>query len=567
VWRPAVFAPLLFAVALAASVPYVDRGFPNPDEGAILTAAARILRGAVFYRDLDTYPFPGSHFLAAAAMAAFGEHLAVARWIAAIAFAGTVGALYAIALPLVGAPRAALFGLALLALKPLGFPGFSVYAYWDLAFLAACAAIALALRHRPGGPLRSLVGAGVCAGLALTFKQNVGLYLGAAIVALLWFPSLSGGGVPRGRRVREIAVFGLAGAVPVLAMGVYFASHGLLLQMIESGLLRPLTGYLPTSGVAFSPMLAWWQLGELRGRPGLPYLPLDAWYVAARELLPGPASVWWLAIEIASRAIYTSLPLAFAWAALRRLRTGPGDDADRRLFAFAVLALSVVLTAFPRADIVHVLSVYPLAGLLLYALQASSPRLAAWAPRARFAAEAAAVALLVATAGALAHVRHAPLTHRATLERAEVWIEPKDAWVQPLVEVVQQQIAPDEPFFVYGHEAQLYFLTGRFSPWRFSQLYPGQEGGEEGRELAMLLARRPPRLVVQGILRWPGTPELPEYAPALDAWIRSRYRADRKFFVRHPPPAGEAPKPTSVVVLQLGKAGGLVPVLRLQRGR
>ena len=566
-WRPALFAPLLVAAAFAASVPYVDRGFPNPDEGAILTAASRILRGAVFYRDLDTYPFPGAHFLAAAAMAVFGEHLAVARWIAAGAFAGSVAALYAVALQLVGARRAARFGVALLALKPLGWPGFSIYAYWDLAFLAACAAIALALHHRPGGPLRSLIGAGVCAGLALAFKQNVGLYLGAAMAAVLWLEGVSGGDVPRSRRVREIAVFGLAGAAPILAMGAYFASHGLLLRMLESGLLRPLTGYLPTSGVAFSPMLAWWRLGELEGRPGLPYLPLDAWYVAARELLPGPAGAWWLAIEIVSRAIYTSLPVAFVWAALRRLRTGPGGDAERRLFAFAVLALAVVLTAFPRADIVHILSVYPLAGLLLYALYASSPRLAAWAPRARFASELAAVAVLVAAAGALAHVRHAPLTHRATLERADVWIEPKDAWVEPLVEVVQQRIAPDEPFFVYGHEAQLYFLTGRFSPWRFSQLYPGQEGGEQGRELAFLLARRPPRLVVQGILKWPGTPELPEYAPELDAWIRSRYRADRQFFVRHPPPAGEVPRPTSVVVLKLGAGRGLVPVLRLQRGR
>ena len=28
------------------------------DEGALLTAAGKILRGGVFYRDIDAYPFP-----------------------------------------------------------------------------------------------------------------------------------------------------------------------------------------------------------------------------------------------------------------------------------------------------------------------------------------------------------------------------------------------------------------------------------------------------------------------------------------------------------------------------
>ena len=40
----------------------------------------------MFYRDIDAYPFPGAHYLLAAVMAAFGEHLGVARALATAVF-------------------------------------------------------------------------------------------------------------------------------------------------------------------------------------------------------------------------------------------------------------------------------------------------------------------------------------------------------------------------------------------------------------------------------------------------------------------------------------------------
>ena len=51
--RPAVVAPALLVASAASSWWLADRLLPGPDEGASLTAAARILDGAVFYRDLD----------------------------------------------------------------------------------------------------------------------------------------------------------------------------------------------------------------------------------------------------------------------------------------------------------------------------------------------------------------------------------------------------------------------------------------------------------------------------------------------------------------------------------
>ena len=53
--RPTWFAPLLLALATGLSYVYADRNVPIPDEGQLLTAAVKILRGGVFFRDVDAY--------------------------------------------------------------------------------------------------------------------------------------------------------------------------------------------------------------------------------------------------------------------------------------------------------------------------------------------------------------------------------------------------------------------------------------------------------------------------------------------------------------------------------
>jgi hypothetical protein len=142
------------------------------------------------------------------------------------------------------------------------------------------------------------------------------------------------------------------------------------------------------------------------------------------------------------------------------------------------------------------------------------------------------------------------LSYRVRLPRAEVWVEPSEAWIQPLVERISQEVPPGERIFVYGHEAQLYFLTGRFYPWPYAQLYPGQEGGDGGHMLAVLLERVPPRLVLRGVLSWPGVPSVLDYAPKLFDYLWMNFEIDRGFFVEHPVPAGEAPPDWVISVMR-----------------
>jgi hypothetical protein len=557
--RPAWFLPLLLALAAAISAWYVDSRLPIADEGGLLTAAAKILRGRVFYRDIDAYPFPGSYHLLAFAMWLFGEHLSVARWLAALLYCSWVASLYCVSLHLLDRRRAALFGLCLLAFKFLAWPAFSTYLHADVAFAAACAAIALLVRRRAGGARAATLLAGTCVGVALAAKQNVGIYLGAASVAVLLRPGHPAQTAPPAPVAgwRDAGAFLLGSGIVLAPMLIYFAAHGVFDDMIVSGLIRPFTGYAGTSAISFAKPLAWWELGALTGNAAAPYFVFDYFYMLQRGQIPGADwyRAYWLAGEIFSRLLYTSIPVAFGWAFVRRLRSRNSGADDGRMAAtlrFAWLTLAVVLTAFPRADSLHVLSVYPLVCLLLFALASTGAdrRSDAGARDRWLRAEAVAVAILLLVSAGLALRQRSYLTERIVLEKAEVDADPDSAWIVPVVEFLIHRIDETEPLFVYGQEAQFYFLTGRFYPWPFFQLYPGQTGAGGGAELVAMLERTPPEFVVRGVLGWPGVPQFSEYAPVLDRYIADRFERDAGFFADHPSPTGIAPPDWVVAVLR-----------------
>jgi len=528
---------LLLLLGGALSFWYADRGLPLHDEGAQLTAAAKILRGGIFYRDIDAYPFPAAAYTLAGAMAVFGEHLSVARGLAGLLFCASLLALYAAARSVLRPAGAALFGLSLLSFKFLGWPAFSVYIYSDFAFAFACGALALLLHHRFEGPTGRLLLAGVLTGVSITAKQSLGLYLALAAGAALAFPGLLGVDPASPRRAREVVRFGLGVAVPVALMGAYFASEGLLGALLHSGLLRPFTGYLPTSSIPFHVPLAWWQLGAMSSETLATYAPLEPWSMLMRAQLPGEGlyPAYWFALELALRMVYPSIPLAVAWAAVGRLRSrsaGARVAPGVRITLLAWLCLAFVASAFPRADWFHVISVYPVVLLLLLALV--PPRV--WAVR----LGAGVLVVLLLLSGVLALLQRSHFDHRLELERASVDVHRDDAWVGPLMEVVSREIPPGDPLFVHGIEAHFYFLSGRFFPWPFSQVYPGMEGEGAGAELARKLVRIRPAIVIRGLTHWPGLISPDSVAPKLAAAIRLLYEPEEDFFARHgrglPPP-------------------------------
>ena len=547
------FAVLLAVAAFALSFFYADRNLPFQDEGATLTAASRILDGDVFYRDIDAYPFPGAAYLAAGAMGVWGEHLSVARAMAGVFFCVWLLALYFVALRLLGLARAVLLGAAFLSWKFLAWPAFSTYMYSDLAFTAGCGLLACLFASRRAPRLLHAFVAGLCAAVAVAGKQNLGLYLGAATLLVL-LPMATPWRLPGVRSWRPLIVFGLSAATPLLLAGIWFASEGVLGRLLYSGLVRPFTGYLPTSGIAFAPMLAWWDLGSLHGPEAASYFILDYFQLLMVEGLPRPDLYggYWLLGEIFSRGVYTAVVVAVVWWLIRLIRiafrsgessSGSTPPAEA---AFGLLVLAILASAFPRADFFHIISVAPPVLLLLVLLASRTDRPMRWPWFASWA-----VLVLLVTSGTLAGFHRALLTQRVELERANVWVAPGNAWMGPLVEMIDSEVSPNQPFYVYGHEAQIYFLTGRFFAWPFSQLYPGQVGPDGGEEIADLLASNPPPVIVRGRQFWPGMPRTFEYAPRLEQWIRKNYVRDPNPFRRHPLPAGSSPpKPQWMTVLR-----------------
>ncbi len=545
--RPALFAPLLAALGLLLSLWFMNGGLPPNDEGALVTNAAKILQGGVFYRDIDAYPFPAAPYLLALAMRGFGEHLSVARGLAVLVFEIVLLALYAASLHLLSRSRAALFGLSLLVFKLVAWPAFTAYTYSDLSFAGACVAAAALFSHleRPGRARLLLAGAALA--ISIAAKQNLGLPLGAAIAAVLLIPGMAAR--DPAERLRDAVALAAGAAALLLPAFAYFAFQGLAGHLLASGLYRPFTGYLPTSAISFLEPLAWWRWGSLRGMTAFPYFPGAVWSLLVWEALPGTAlqSVYWNAGELLSRLLYTAVPIVFlaAWIRTRREAEGAG-----RIRAVALLALAALLSAFPRADFFHLVSVYPLLLLLGFALlpggrDASGAAFAAGTRRL-----AAAVALALALAAGLAAVFQNQFRQRIELPRAELAVHPPTAWLEPVVRYLGQQLAPGEPFFVYGHEAYYYFLADRYSAWPFAQLYPGQEGGDGGQALVELLERDRPRLIVRGMLNWPALPVLPRYAPKLHAFLSKHYALDPQVWEGTALPGGTPPSPGVIAVLR-----------------
>jgi hypothetical protein len=552
--RPTLFLPLLLGLGALASLWFAEYRLPSADEGGLLTNAVKLLRGGVFYRDVDAYPFPLATYLLAGWMALFGEHLSVSRGLATLFYLLTLTALYVSALELLGPRRAAGFALSLLSLKLLAWPSFTAYAYWDVSFALGCAAVALLLGHRFEGKLLRPAAAGVLVGLALLAKQSLGIYLAGGAGAALLFagPVLAVERRSTREAIREAAALALGVAVPLAAAAAYFASEGLLGAMLESGLIRPFTGYLPSSGIPFSPPLLWWRFGELRDHAASAYFAHTPWALLFFGRLPGAAwyPAFWAAAEALFRAVYTSVPVAFIAAAavgLSAWRAG-ALARERGTLLLAILGGSVFLSAFPRADYAHVIGVYPLVLLLLFALWG---RLAHGerSKRALAGLEAASVGVLLAVCSVLALIDHGDLDYRVRLERADVWVRSEDAWIESLARFVEREVPPDEPIFVYSQQAELYFLTGRQFDWPFSQLYPGQTGDHGGAELLARVRSVRPMLVIRGLLSWPGLPILSEYVPLLNDWVDAECERVPEVFEADPPPAG-APEWWVVSVLR-----------------
>jgi len=317
------FVPLAYLPWLGLE--YLGRPLGSLDEPLLYVGARAMRHGAWPHIDFSSVYPPLNYVPVAATFALFGETALAARATQIAAYWLLVGALGAwfVSLGARGARLAVLMGatLALSAALPIQVSVFGV-ALGMLSLLAYVRGLAL-----PTGRVRAawMVGAGLCAALALFTRVSFGLYSAAAFgvdqAIELWRARGAGG---RGRRQLAADALPLWSSAAVVAVAIAWVYGEQLRDMFEqsvTALLRALDRYA-YAGPTLEPSLrgavrwltrGWWllavPLGWLGWRADDERARARAWagvgLVLAAEL--GLAAVWPAALPLLAAPVAAAI--------------------------------------------------------------------------------------------------------------------------------------------------------------------------------------------------------------------------------------------------------------------
>lgn len=310
----------LVIVGAAIQLLWMDPVVNPYDEAIVLVGADRVLHGDVPYRDFWTIYGPGAHYVLAGVFRVFGETAFVGRLLDIGVKSAIVAIVYLIAATFgrrAIALAAALCVLTLLVyLKNYGVPLFGSVA----AGLAALALLRVAVvRER----VWLACAGGGCAGIAVLYRYDVGLYAVAACAVFAWgafrLPKTRLATLP----VRHVALCFLGGLAALLVPTVaYFLLTVPIADLRLNLLTIPLQVYPKVRALPFPPI-------------GLHF----AWLYGALVYLP---------------FLTGAVGLAFEVARPRDGRLEPGPDASTAFFrALLVLHVLYVAKGWVRVSDIH----------------------------------------------------------------------------------------------------------------------------------------------------------------------------------------------------------------------
>lgn len=521
--RTTATVAVLALVSLVVQLPFLGRGMSLLDEGSILAIADAMASSEQLYVDRVTPLAPLTYELLAALFRLFGTSLEVARALQALAFSGCVLLTFAILRPLAG-PRGALAGaVALLALKPLGFPLWTIVNYSQLAMLFCLAALFSLVLHTERGRRGALLGAGFFVGLTVVTKQNLGALI-AAVIALGATADIARRD-PRWRPVAETwGSLALGGAVPVAATALLFAARGNLEALFQ----RAIVGLTYLADPYFVPLpgLSPWAFDvEALGPRLFAYFPSPLFDLAIEGALDLHTWPFWLLAEIAVKlAFYLPVGIVLAGFAFlgRDLRRGGTPALSIPLLALVLFAALSYASMLYRADWTHLTNIYPAVILLAVALAA---RGGGSHPLARGLARAAFVLWMLAGAALTFAVLYAYQAPLAT-PRGQLRALPSQA-LHGRILLAWLAEQPREPgVAILRTDPLYYFLADRRPPLPFDLLVPGYLTPEDDLRTAERIARLD--RVVYNPKQIPTMPmPITEYAPATSAVLARLFRAER----------------------------------------
>ncbi len=318
---------------------------PPMEEGFMLVFPERVLRGALPNRDFLHLYGPGSLWVLAGWFKAFGVSLASERLFGMLQLLGIIFGVFALALPWgrKAATSAGLIGV-LISMTAIGLTALA----WDGAVALGLAGLAVGLwarrRVMQGQErgerriLRSLVGSGLLAGLALLFRPDLVVAIGLGFGVVLWGLGWA--------RCRALGVGLIAGLVPYV---VQFATAGPG-HSIQGMVLDPV---FKLRGGRTLPVPPSWN-GYDGALQGVAQLRVPHWSLPALSS-PHQIVIWFFLLPVVT--------LLTVVVGIWRVRAEPAAWRPRVLLAVGMFGLGLMPQALQRPDTTHLswVSCVPLA--------------------------------------------------------------------------------------------------------------------------------------------------------------------------------------------------------------
>lgn len=539
--RDATAVALLIVLALAIQLPLYDRWLSLLDEGAIAQIADQITRGGLPYRDGVHVALPGIFYLTAGLYGLFGASLVVGRWLMVAAFSALVALVYLLARSVAGRTAAFIVGLLCVAYRAWAFPHWQMLSYSPLAILLVMVAAGLLVidigKPRPHWvPL-----AGAVTGCAALFKQDSA---GIGFVALTLWVLVSGYGSTGSwpAALRRAGRFGLAGALPVVAVLLAFVPSGLTLELLHQTVWFPLVAqpvWASAAGgghyTAFPTLWPPWEMAEaIRGKGLFSYFPSLLLDLHWRDIIASPLYKQTLLPEIFVRVVFLlpyGLLAILIGHEVRSHRSKPDSERSRvtrqRLRLLLVLGVALILSFNRPRDWVHLLVLYPGTLVLLAPLiELAAGHAAGLRRRSVMALSAGLTSCALAASVALVMAAREHYSVPIRSERAGLYAsEHVAAVLNPLLDALATP-AGQEPAALAALPASpaLNFLLERPLATRFLTLLPLQEFEDRDAQVLADLARHPEADYVYSLNRASYTPRPQDYMPEVFEALIDRHQ-------------------------------------------
>ena len=525
-------------ITALAQIPFLQRGISFYDEGSILAIADGLYRGSVMYRDHVTPTAPLTYELMRLLFAAFGPSLLVGRVLEGAIFVLCALLTYGILREFMRPYGAAVGALALLPLKALGFPLWTIVNYSQLALLFCLAAMWFAARYFSSQRPHWLLWAGVAVGLSFISKQNLGGLIGLSIAVPVALDALLAG-ERRWARLTRAAGLLLAGALPlVLAPAAFYAAQGALGAALDRSIYA-LTYVTKPYGLRFPVPLGSMSLGEVV----FTYFPTPLAHLHwQRRLAFDQWPQLYLAIVHAVQATFVLPLLALllgAAAIVRDFWRGRAGEIGPLVMVVLFAALSYASILY-RPDWTHLMNVFPplvIVGFVVLQRWVGSTHRWRWLPT---AACVAWLALGAADALAVFAVYDMPVD----TPRGRLYGPAEEATNTRQVVSYVEQLPHHTTVAFLRADPLYYFLTDRPIPTTFDLVMPGLVGPGDDERIAHDLGGieeiiyNPKRILTV-------SEPITEYAPQTAHLLADGFRVKRVL------------NPTAVVLVR--REGGTVP--------